>query len=141
MNPNIALYSPIKPAHLFRHPTITKLTKPSHPRNLTLIRNASESNGNLVLDTIVVESLKTLLTQEGGFKDEIGQATGRSVEFTGLLFEPQPWSLQQTKGMPVEYEKYHNDKESYVIVHIPPPIMVKAFAFNPSKLCAIYKFV
>lgn len=60
------------------------------------------------------------------------------IEFTGLLFQPVPYSTATPKGMPSELEKYHNNKD-YAIVNVPPNFMFQAKIFKPSRLCAIYQ--
>ena len=64
----------------------------------------------------------------------------RSLEYTGMLFQPVPWTPATKKGMPEEYERYHADPD-YHIINIPPNFMFKAKIFKPSRLCAIYKSV
>ena len=44
------------------------------------------------------------------------------MTFTGMLFQPVPWSMQTKKGMPADFEKYAADAE-YVIINIPPNFM------------------
>ena len=68
------------------------------------------------------------------------QAGCNQVEFTDLLFQPVPYTLQATKGMPVEFEHYHNSPD-YLIINVPPNFMFKAKIFQPSRLCAIYHIV
>ena len=63
---------------------------------------------------------------------------GPRLEYTGILFQPVPWSVQTKKGMPVEYEKYLEDPQ-YVFINVPPNYMFKAKIFKPSRLCAIFK--
>lgn len=63
---------------------------------------------------------------------------GVAVEFTGMVFQPVPWSPTTRHGMPAQYEQYHADKD-YVFINVPPQIMFKAKCFKPSRLCAIYK--
>ena len=63
---------------------------------------------------------------------------GSALEFTGMLFQPVPWSPGTTKGMPAEYEQYHAEPE-YTIINVPPNFMFTCKIMNPSRLCAIYK--
>ena len=44
------------------------------------------------------------------------------MTFTGMLFQPVPWSMQTKKGMPADFEKYAADAE-YVIINTPPNFM------------------
>jgi hypothetical protein len=65
-----------------------------------------------------------------------------TASYTGLLFQPVPWSPNTRKGMPKEMEKYSGD--SHVIINIPPPIMFKANIYGaglPNRLCAIFEIV
>ena len=66
------------------------------------------------------------------------QSKCKQVEFTELLFQPVPYSSTTPKGMPAEFEKYH-ESEDYAIVNVPPNFMFKAKIFKPSRLCAIYR--
>ena len=54
--------------------------------------------------------------------EETGQPEGTDLAFTGVLFQPVPWSIHTKKGMPVEYEKYASDSD-YVIINTPPNFM------------------
>ena len=60
------------------------------------------------------------------------------IEFTELLFKPVAYSKNTPKGMPSEFEAYHNS-ENYFIINVPPNFMFKAKIFNPNRLCAIYR--
>lgn len=60
------------------------------------------------------------------------------IEFTELLFQPVPYSTATPKGMPAEFERYHNCAE-YAIVNVPPNFMFKAKIAQPSRLCAVYR--
>ena len=53
---------------------------------------------------------------------ETGQPEGTELSFTGMLFQPVPWSMQTKKGMPAEFEKYAADPD-YVIINTPPNFM------------------
>lgn len=55
---------------------------------------------------------------------ETQQPDGTQVEYTGILFQPVPWSPTTKKGMPQEFEKYHADPD-YVMINIPPNFMFK----------------
>lgn len=82
--------------------------------------------------------LFTLLTTET-FLKQISQQVGvEKLEFTELLFQPVPYSPQTPKGMPVEFETYH-ESEDYMIINVPPNFMFQAKIFKPSRLCAIYR--
>ncbi|MFM7447275.1 MAG: hypothetical protein ACKO24_01595 [Leptolyngbyaceae cyanobacterium] len=60
------------------------------------------------------------------------------AEFTGLLFQPVPYSPGTPKGMPAELEPYYGSPD-HAIINVPPNFMFKAKIFNPSRLCAIYR--
>ena len=60
------------------------------------------------------------------------------IKFTNLLFQPVPYSQNTPKGMPAEFEQYHNSDE-YIIINVPPNFMFQAKIFKPSRLCAIYR--
>jgi len=49
-------------------------------------------------------------------------------------------STATPKGMPAEFEKYH-ESDDHVIINVPPNFMFKAKIFKPSRLCAIYRKV
>ncbi|CAL5228062.1 g11128 [Coccomyxa viridis] len=87
------------------------------------------------------ENLKQLLGSPTFAKQvaqETGQTEGTELAFTGMLFQPVPWSMQTKKGMPADFEKYAADPD-YVIINTPPNFMFQAKIFKPSRLCAIYK--
>ncbi len=81
-----------------------------------------------------------LLTSETFLQQVCQQMQCDRVEFTELIFQPVPYTPAATKGMPVEYERYHNSPE-HVIINVPPNFMFKAKIFQPSRLCAIYRKV
>ncbi|MCY7390996.1 MAG: hypothetical protein LH647_05680 [Leptolyngbyaceae cyanobacterium CAN_BIN12] len=85
-------------------------------------------------------ALFALLTAEP-FLQEISQTAGcPSVEFTQLLFQPIPYTATTPKGMPAEFEPFHDSPE-HIIINVPPNFMFKAKIFKPSRLCAIYRKV
>ena len=94
-------------------------------------------DGSFTLNSDARKTLFELLTQETFLQQVSQQTQGVKVEFTQLLFQPVPYSKNTPKGMPVEFERYHNS-EDYVIINIPPNFMFKAKIFKPSRLCAIY---
>ncbi|MGC9505110.1 hypothetical protein [Baaleninema sp.] len=72
------------------------------------------------------------------FLQQVCQQSGcNGVEFTELLFQPIPYSTETPKGMPKEFEKYH-ESEDYILINVPPNFMFEAKIFKPSRLCAIY---
>ena len=86
------------------------------------------------------EILFRLLTNKT-FTDEIVKRLDETeIVFTDLLFQPVPYSQHTPKGMPAEFEKYHNC-DRYIIINVPPNFMFQAKIFKPSRLCAIYRKV
>jgi hypothetical protein len=67
-----------------------------------------------------------------------GENYEHRIEFTELLFQPVPYTTTTPKGMPAEFEKYH-DSNDHFIINVPPNFMFKAKIFKPSRLCAIYR--
>ena len=95
-------------------------------------------DGSVALDAEAKATLFGLLTGEA-FLAQIGEQIQSSrLEFTSLLFQPVPYSTATPKGMPAEFEMYHQSEE-YAIINVPPNFMFKAKIFNPSRLCAIYR--
>ncbi|MDJ0601792.1 MAG: hypothetical protein QNJ37_23475 [Crocosphaera sp.] len=91
------------------------------------------------------ESKETLfnLLKNPEFVKQISQQLSHreiSIQFTELLFQPVPYSTQTPKGMPPEFEKYHQSDE-HIIINVPPNFIFKAKIFNPSRLCAIYRLI
>ncbi len=73
------------------------------------------------------------------FRQKISEQLGaEAVEFTGLVFQPVPYSQNTPKGMPSEFETYHNSPD-YAIINVPPNFVFKAKIVKPSRLCAIYR--
>ena len=105
--------------------------------NLKIIENFASS---FTLDPDAKETLFSLLTNEKFLQQISQQCQDSRVEFTELLFQPVPYSTATPKGMPTEFEPYHNS-EDYVIINVPPNFMFKAKIFKPSRLCAIYRKV
>ncbi len=95
-------------------------------------------DGSFTLNPEAQAQLFTLLTSQA-FLNQISQQLGADqLEFTELLFQPVPYSATTPKGMPTDFESYHNS-ENYVIINIPPNFMFQAKIFQPSRLCAIYR--
>ena len=95
-------------------------------------------DSNFTLEPQAKATLFELLTNESFLKQVCQQSSCEQVEFTELLFQPVPYSSATPKGMPAEFEKYH-ESEEYVILNVPPNFMFQAKIFKPSRLCAIYK--
>jgi hypothetical protein len=97
-------------------------------------------DGSFILETEAKKTLFNLLTGES-FLNQIRQNLKcEKVEFTELLFQPVPYSAATPKGMPAEFEKYHQSEE-YAIINVPPNFMFNAKIFKPSRLCAVYRKV
>lgn len=102
---------------------------------LKIIENFDSS---FTLNPEAKAQLFTLLTSEI-FLNQISQQRDNSpLEFTELLFQPVPYSPQTPKGMPAEFQAYHESND-YIIVNVPPNFMFQAKIFKPSRLCAIYR--
>jgi|SRR5919199_6506798 hypothetical protein len=95
-------------------------------------------DSSFVLAPEAKANLFKLLTHETFLNQVAGQVPCQAVEFTELLFQPVPYSTATPKGMPAEFEQYH-EADDYTIINIPPNFMFKAKIFNPSRLCAIYR--
>lgn len=92
------------------------------------------------LDTKSEEILFSLLMNKT-FTDQISQTLHENdIHFTKKVFQPVPYSQQTPKGMPTEFERYHNS-DDYIIINIPPNFMFQAKIFKPSRLCAIYRII
>ncbi|MBH8572674.1 hypothetical protein I8752_06545 [Nostocaceae cyanobacterium CENA369] len=95
-------------------------------------------DSSFTLEPELQENLFKLLTSEAFINQICQHLQWEKVEFTELLFQPVPYSLATPKGMPAEFEKYH-ESDDYTIVNVPPNFMFSAKIFKPSRLCAIYK--
>jgi hypothetical protein len=109
-----------------------------NPVNQMALKVINNFDGNFTLDAQAKEDLFQLLKSEAFLSQICQQANCERVEFTELLFQPVPYSLNTPKGMPKEFEQYH-ESEEFAIINIPPNLMFKAKVFNPSRLCAVYK--
>lgn len=97
-------------------------------------------DGSFTLDPDAKAALFDLL-QSQAFLQQIGEALNcQQVEFTGLLFQPVPYTTATPKGMPAEFETFHAS-EDHTIINVPPNFMFKAKISKPSRLCAVYRKV
>ncbi|MGB5637341.1 MAG: hypothetical protein WBM44_19775 [Waterburya sp.] len=97
-------------------------------------------NTSFTLDSKAKEILFSLLTNKT-FTEQISQRLHETeIIFTNQLFQPVPYSQHTPKGMPREFERYHNC-DDYIIINVPPNFMFQAKIFKPSRLCAIYRKV
>lgn len=104
---------------------------------LKIINNFDSS---FTLEQDAKETLFNLLKGESFLKQITDNLQFQAVEFTELIFQPVPYSEATPKGMPGEYEVYHNSPD-YIIINVPPNFMFQAKIFKPSRLCAIYRKV
>ncbi|AFY33494.1 hypothetical protein [Calothrix sp. PCC 7507] len=102
---------------------------------LKIVQNFDSS---FTLEPNLQETLFKLLSSENFLSQVAQQLQVEKVEFTKLLFQPVPYSLTTPKGMPAEFEQYHESDE-YAIINVPPNFMFNAKIFKPSRLCAIYQ--
>lgn len=101
---------------------------------LKIVKNFDTS---FTLDDKAQEILFDLLKNQS-FTTQISQKLHTELRFTDLIFQPVPYSQHTPKGMPREFEQYHNCDE-YIIINVPPNFMFQAKIFKPSRLCAIYR--
>lgn len=104
---------------------------------LKIVNNYDSS---FVLAPEARDTLFSLLTSEAFLEQVTKQVQCQDVEFTELLFQPVPYSAATPKGMPSEFEQYHESSD-YIIINVPPNFMFKSKIFQPSRLCAIYRKV
>ena len=97
-------------------------------------------DGSFTLEADAKARLFELLQSDAFLQQVTQQLQGAPVEFTGLLFQPVPYSTATPKGMPAEFEKFHTS-DDHVIINVPPNFMFQAKIFKPSRLCAIYRKV
>jgi hypothetical protein len=103
--------------------------------NIKVIENF---DSGFTLEPQVQAILFGLLTGEKFLQPVAEQAQCQTITFTELLFQPVPYSPGTPKGMPVEFEQYHQSPD-YLIINVPPNFMFAAKIFQPSRLCAIYQ--
>jgi hypothetical protein len=103
--------------------------------SLKIVQNFDSS---FTLNAETQDILFKLLKNENFLSQIAQQISAEKVEFTELIFQPVPYSFSTPKGMPAEFEQYHQSAE-YVIINVPPNFMFNAKLFNPSRLCAIYR--
>lgn len=97
-------------------------------------------DSSFTLEPTAKATLFGLLKGEALIEQLTEQAKCEQVEFTELLFQSVPYSTATPKGMPAEFEQYH-ESDDYIIINVPPNFMFKAKIFKPSRLCAIYRKV
>lgn len=102
---------------------------------LKIVQNYDAS---FTLNPEAKETLFGLLTSEKFLQQVAQQSKCSTVEFTELIFQPVPYSEATPKGMPREFEQYH-ESDDYIVINVPPPFMFQAKIFKPSRLCAVYR--
>jgi len=103
------------------------------------IRAVERIDGAFELKPECEETLKGLMLQENFLTEVQAQKSWDcEVEFTGILFQPIPWTPAEHKGMPKDCEKYLAS-DNHVIVNVPPTFMFKALIFKPPRLAAIFR--
>jgi hypothetical protein len=95
-------------------------------------------DASFTLEPDIQAELFALLKGEAFLLQIAEQLHCREVEFTELVFQPVPYSVSTPKGMPQEFEQYH-DAADLAIINVPPNFMFKAKVFKPSRLCAVYR--
>jgi hypothetical protein len=90
------------------------------------------------LDPDAKAALFSLLASTAFLSQIAEQLQCANVEFMELVFQPVPYTTSASKGMPPEFEQYH-DSPHHAIINVPPNFMFKAKVFKPSRLCAIYR--
>ncbi|WP_310423596.1 hypothetical protein [Chamaesiphon sp. VAR_48_metabat_135_sub] len=95
-------------------------------------------DGSFTLDSQAQAILFSLLTGEKFIEQVAEQANCQTVIFTEILFQPVPYSPGTPKGMPAQFEQYHQSSD-HLIINVPPNFMFAAKIFQPSRLCAIYQ--
>jgi hypothetical protein len=102
------------------------------------IKIIDQFDSSFSLDAACQAQLFELLTQPSFLAQVAQQADCDQVRFTEQLFQPVPYTRQTPRGMPPEFEQYHQSP-THVIINVPPPFMFKAKIFQPSRLCAVYQ--
>ena len=95
-------------------------------------------DGSFTIEPDVKQILFNLLVGDKFLEQVASQAKCTTVEFTELIFQPVPYSPGTPKGMPAEFEHYHQSP-AHLIINVPPNFMFAAKIFQPSRLCAIYR--
>ncbi|MEY3869518.1 MAG: hypothetical protein RLZZ338_3409 [Cyanobacteriota bacterium] len=117
--------------------TIVISEKGAFPMALKIVESF---DGSFTLAVNEKAELFALLTNPAFLEQLKEQVKADMVEFTELLFQPVPYCTATPKGMPTEFEPYHNSPD-YIIINVPPNFMFKAKIFKPSRLCAIYRIL
>ncbi len=97
-------------------------------------------DSGFTLDPQAQKILFDLLIGEKFCQQVAEQAQCHAVIFAELLFQPIPYTTNTPRGMPAEFERYHESPD-YLIINVPPNFMFAAKIFKPSRLCAIYQII
>jgi hypothetical protein len=121
----------------------SSIALPNPAQVIMSLRLVEQFDSSFVLNPEAKAALVSMLTSDvfctqlrTQLQTEASQPT--HLEFTGMLFQPVPYTPSEPKGMPAAYEKYH-DSPDYVVINVPPNFMFNAKIFKPNRLCAIYK--
>lgn len=101
------------------------------------LRIIEHFDGHFTLEPDAKAALFALLNSEAFLQQVAQQLHCSTIAFTGLLFQPIPYSTATPKGMPPEFEQYHTSPD-YAIINVPPNFMFQAKIAKPSRLCAVY---
>ena len=102
------------------------------------LRIVKNFDASFILNSEAKDTLVSLLTNQSFIEQLSQRLDEHKLVFTNLLFQPVPYSQHTPKGMPREFERYHNC-DDYIIINVPPNFMFQAKIFKPSRLCAIYQ--
>lgn len=94
----------------------------------------------LHLPTEVDDTLRAYLSARQMLEKVAKEARVSRVEYSGIIFEPKPYSEDMPRGVPSAVEPYLDSKQ-HLIVNVPPVVMFKAKCFKPAKLCAVYELI
>lgn len=60
---------------------------------------------------------------------------GAPLSFSGVLFQPVPWSVNTPRGMPKAFERYAEEPGRYLVVNVPPNFMFQVCVEAVWRLC------
>ncbi len=95
-------------------------------------------DSSLTLQLEAKQIFFNLLKTEKFIQQIQSQFPCKKIELTELIFQPVPYSRETPKGMPKEFEQYHEFSD-YIIINVPSNFMFQAKIFQPCRLCAIYE--
>eukprot|EP00958_Prasinococcus_capsulatus_P012127 scaffold1206_cov388-Prasinococcus_capsulatus_cf.AAC.27 len=108
------------------------------------LRAVQNYEADFVMDTVAEEMLVEMLGSDTFcaqvLKESRYEEQGWTrVKFTGILFQPVPWSPGTKHGVPAKNEEMYLQKDKYITVNVPPNYMFKAKVFHPPRLCAMFE--